>query len=176
MGLQSQTKKILFIAMLALTFVSAGCAGNVYSNVFNDQNSPNVKNFDATADVSYNATKKAVLLQNFKIEKEDIQGKSLTAVRYFEDGKDSTVLTININVMDAGQGKSTVYASAVQHREVVRVTTDRTFFGLVPVGSTATKTKQNEKTIEDTAFYEKLFAEIEKELPVSLLRRRKKEP
>ena len=166
MGLQSQMQKILFIAMLALAFVSAGCAGDVYNKVFNETgDSPNVKSFDAAADVSYNAAKKAVLLQNFKIEKEDAQGKSFTAVRYFEDGKDSTVLDINVNVMDAGQGKSAVYASAVQYREVVRVTTDRTFFGLVPVGSTATKTKQNEKTVEDAAFYEKLFAAIEKELP-----------
>jgi hypothetical protein len=38
--------------------------------------------------------------------------------------------------------------------------------GLVPAGSGATKVKQEEKTIEDKDFYNKLFAALEKELGI----------
>ncbi|HYA90617.1 MAG TPA: DUF2242 domain-containing protein [Thermodesulfobacteriota bacterium] len=112
------------------------------------------------------AGKRAVLNQNFRIEREDLQARSFTAARYFEKGKDSVVVTVNANVIAAGKDKSTVYASATQHVEKVRVKTDRALLGLVPAGSEATKVKQEERTIEDKDFYNKLFVSLEKELSI----------
>jgi len=106
------------------------------------------------------------LSQNFRIEKEDLQTKSFTAARYFEDGKGSIVLTVNVNVIATGKYNATVYTSAVQHVEKVRTKIDRTFLGLIPVGSEATKVKQEEKTVEDTEFYKKFFEAIEKEIKI----------
>ena len=60
---------------------------------------PNVRTFNSSVDNCYLAAKRAVLSQNFRIEKEDLQAKSFTAARYFEDGKDSIVLTANANVI-----------------------------------------------------------------------------
>ena len=106
-----------------------------------------MRTFNASVENCYLAAKRAVLSQNFRIEKEDLQAKSFTAARYFEDGKDSIVLTANVNIIASGKDKATIYVSAVQHVEKVRTKTDRTFFGLIPVGSEATKVKQEERTI-----------------------------
>jgi len=154
------------LTMFLMAVLITGCATSGYKNVFNDENSPNVKTFHVLPDDCYIASKRAVLSQNFRIEREDLQARSFTAARYFEDGKDTIVVTINANVIAAGKDKSTVYASATQHVEKVRVKTERTLLGLVPAGSEATKVKQEERTIEDKDFYNKLFAALEKELGI----------
>jgi hypothetical protein len=158
--------------MMALIFIiaaaaMAGCGtADVHKKVFNDEKGPNIKTLAASGDVCYLATKRAVLSQNFRIEKEDAQVSSFTAAKYFEDGKDSIVLTINVNIIAAGKDNSTIYASAVQHVEKVRVKTDRALLGLLPVGSEATKVNQEERTVEDRDFYNKLFTAIDKELKI----------
>ncbi len=155
-------KKIILLLLLIMPLV--GCAGNAYKKVFADgSNDLNVRNFNVPPDISYIAAKRAVLNQNFRIEKEDVQARSFTAARYFEDGRDSIVVTINVNVMPSGKDKSTVYASATQHVDKVRVKVDRTLLGLLPIGSEATRVQQEKRTIEDRDFYEKFFAAIEKE-------------
>ena len=155
------------IISFILAFLLSACGGaEVYKNVFNKDGGPNVKAFNASVDNCYLATKRAVLSQNFRIEKEDLQAKSLTAARYFEDGKDSTVLTVNANVIAAGSDKATIYINAVQHVEKVRTKTQSTFFGLIPIGSEATKTKQEERTVEDMDFYKKFFEAVEKEIKI----------
>ena len=155
------------IVFLLLILLLSACGGSqVYKDVFNKDGGPNVKTFNASVDACYLAAKKAVLSQNFRIEKEDLQAKSFTAARYFEDGKDSTVLTVNANVIAAGSDKATIYISAVQHVEKVRTKVDRTFFGLIPIGSEATKVKQEERTVEDVEFYKKFFDAVEKEIKI----------
>lgn len=151
----------LFIILIFLIFA---CTPQVYKDVFNTENGPNVKSFNASVDNCYLAAKRAVLSQNFRIEKEDLQAKSFTAARYFEDGKDSIVLTINANVIAAGKDNATIYISAVQHVEKVRVKIDRALLGLLPVGSEATKVKQEERTVEDLEFYKKFFDAVEREI------------
>ena len=157
-------RRILFLLFIFL--LSACGSPQVYKDVFNKDGGPNVKVFNASVDNCYLATKRAVLSQNFRIEKEDLQAKSFTAARYFEDGKDSTVLTVNANVIAAGSDKATIYISAVQHVEKVRTKIDRTFFGLIPIGSEATKVKQEERTVEDVEFYKKFFDAVEKEIKI----------
>ena len=159
-------KRFFFLPIILILFLSACGGPQVYKDVFNKDGGPNVKAFNASVDNCYLATKRAVLSQNFRIEKEDLQAKSLTAARYFEDGKDSIVLTVNANVIAAGSDKATIYISAVQHVEKVRTKVDRTFLGLIPVGSEATKVKQEERTIEDEEFYKKFFEAVEKEIKI----------
>ncbi len=100
------------------------------------------------------------------MKKEDLQAKSFAAARYFEDGKDSIVLTVNANVIAAGSDKATIYINSVRYVEKVRTKVDRTFLGLIPVGSEATKVKQEERTIEDVEFYKKFFEAVEKEIKI----------
>ncbi|MBU4320290.1 MAG: DUF2242 domain-containing protein [Thermodesulfovibrionales bacterium] len=156
--------KIIASLFIILIFLSACGSPQVYKDVFNKDGGPNVRTFNASVEDCYLAAKRAVLSQNFRIEKEDLQAKSFTAARYFEDGKDSIVLTANANIIAAGKDKATIYVSAVQHVEKVRTKTDRTFFGLIPVGSEATKVKQEERTVEDAEFYKKFFDAVEKEI------------
>ncbi|MCL4537293.1 MAG: DUF2242 domain-containing protein [Nitrospirae bacterium] len=158
--------KRIFFSCVFIFFLSACGGSEVYKDVFNKDGGPNVKAFNESVDNCYLAAKRAVLSQNFRIEKEDLQAKSFTAARYFEDGKDSTVLTVNANVIATGNDKATIYISAVQHVEKVRTKVDRTFLGLIPVGSEATKVKQEERTIEDEEFYKKFFEAVEKELKI----------
>ncbi|MCL5061715.1 MAG: DUF2242 domain-containing protein [Nitrospiraceae bacterium] len=158
-------KKIFFLLVM-LIFFSSCSSPQVYKDVFNTDDGPNVKAFNASVDNCYLAAKRAVLSQNFRIEKEDLQSKSFTAARYFEDGKDSTVLTVNANVIAAGSDKATIYINAVQHVEKIRTKTQSTFFGLIPIGSEATKTKQEERTVEDVEFYKKFFEAVEKEIKI----------
>lgn len=168
-GEMRKNKTIKFITVLIFliaVMAVSGCATDAYKNVFNNEKSPNIKTFAASVDDCYLATKRVVLSQNFRIEKEDAQAKSFTSAKYFEDGKDSIVLTINANVIAAGKDKSTIYVSAVQHVEKVRVKTDRALLGLLPVGSEATKVKQEERTLEEEDFYNKLFTALDKELKI----------
>jgi len=158
--------KIIASLFVILLFLSACGGPQVYKDVFNTDSGPNVRTFSASVDACYLAVKKAILTQNFRIEKEDPQAKSFTAARYFEDGKDSIVLTLNANVISAGSDKATIYISAVQHVEKVRTKVDRTFFGLIPIGSEATKVKQEERTVEDLEFYKKFFEAVEKEIKI----------
>jgi hypothetical protein len=158
--------KIIVSLFLILIFLSACGGPQVYKDVFNTDSGPNVRTFNVSVDTCYLAAKRAVLSQNFRIGKEDLQAKSFTAARYFEDGKDSTVLTVNANVIATGNDKATIYASAVQYVDKVRTKTDRTFFGLIPVGSEATKVKQEERTGEDVEFYKKFFEAVEKGIKV----------
>jgi hypothetical protein len=158
-------KRIVF-SFILIFFLSACGGPEVYKDVFNKDGGPNVRAFNASVDNCYLAAKRAVLSQNFRIEKEDLQAKSLTAARYFEDGKDSTVLTINANVIAAGSDKATIYINAVQHVEKIRTKTQSTFFGLIPIGSEATKTKQEERTVGDEDFYKKFFEAVEKEIKI----------
>ena len=159
-------KRIVFLPIILFIFLSACGSQQVYKDVFNTDGGPNVRTFNASVDTCYLAAKRAVLSQNFRIEKEDLQAKSFTAARYFEDGKDSTVLTVNANVIAAGSDKATIYINAVQHVEKVRTKTQSTFFGLIPIGSEATKTKQEERTVEDVEFYKKFFEAVEKEIKI----------
>lgn len=156
-------RKILFLLPILLVFA---CSPQVYKDVFNTDSGPNVRTFNVSVDTCYLAAKRAVLSQNFRIEKEDLQAKSFTAARYFEDGKDSTVLTVNANVIAAGNDKATIYASAVQHVDKVRIKTDRALLGLLPVGSEATMVKQEERTVEDAEFYKKFFESVEREIKI----------
>jgi hypothetical protein len=149
---------------MTLTLLSACGSPQVYKDVFNKDGGPNVRTFNASVDTCYLAAKRAVLSQNFRIEKEDLQSKSFTAARYFEDGKDSIVLTVNANVIAAGNDKATIYISAVQHVEKVRVQSERFLF--IPIGSQATKVKQEERTVEDEEFYKKFFEAVEKEIKI----------
>ncbi|MDP2681800.1 MAG: DUF2242 domain-containing protein [Deltaproteobacteria bacterium] len=158
-------RRILFLLPILLLFA---CSRQVYKDVFNTDTWPNVRTFNTSVENCYIATKRAVLSQNLRVEKEDLEAKSFTAARYFEDGKDSTVLTVNANVLASGNDKATIYISAVQHVEKVRVKTDRLglSLGLIPVGSEATKVKQEERTVEDAEFYKKFFDAVEKEIKV----------
>lgn len=159
-------KRVYFL-LLIFVFLSA-CTPKVYKNLFNTDSGPNVKTFNAPVDTCYLAAKRAVLSQNLGIEKEDLQAKSFTAARYFEDGKDSIVLSINANVIATGNDNATIYISAVQYVEKVRVKTDRLglSLGLIPVGSEATKVKQEERTVEDVEFYKKFFEAVEREIKI----------
>jgi len=157
-------KRFPFLPLILFIFLST-CAGpQVYKDVFNKDGGPNT--FNAFVDTCYLAAKGAVLSQNFRIEKEDLQAKSFTAARYFEDSKDSIVLTVNANVIASGNNKATIYISATQHVEKVRTKTQSTFFGLIPISSENTKTKQEERTVEDVDFYKKFFEAVEKEIKI----------
>lgn len=152
------TTAVMIFVILAL----AGCGGNAYEKVFNDDQTINARTFNASAEDCYLACKRAVLDQNFTIESDDAQGKAFKAIKYFPSGKDSTVLEISINIM--GSDRPKVYANAVQYVDKVRTTTQTTMLGLVPIGSSATKVKQNEESIEDKDFYNRFFASVDKEL------------
>lgn len=147
-----------FLLILALT----GCGGNAYEKVFNNDQTINARTFSASAEDCYLACKKAVLDQNFTIEADDAQLKAFRAIKYFPSGKDSTVLEMSINII--GSERPKVYANAIQYVDKVRTTTQTTLLGLVPIGSSATKTKQNEESIEDKDFYNRFFASVEKAL------------
>lgn len=71
---------------------------------------------------------------------------------------------MNINVLQNEPDRSTVFISAMHYENIIRTTTQTTLFGLVPIGSTATTSKQNEKSITDKRFFEKFFNELSKEL------------
>ena len=156
-------RRYLYAAALGLALLAlAGCGGNAYERVFNNDQTINARSFNASSEDCYLAAKRAVLDQDFTIEAEDSQARDFKAIRYFPSGKDSTVLEMSINVI--GSDKTKIYASAIQYVDKVRTKTQTTLLGLVPIGSSATKVKQNEESIEDKDFYNRFFEAVEKEL------------
>lgn len=67
-------KRIVFLSLVLL--LSACSSPQVYKDVFNKDGGPNVRTFKASVDTCYLAVSRAVLSQNFRIEKEDSQAKT----------------------------------------------------------------------------------------------------
>ncbi len=156
-----QNKFVLIV--LFLTIFLSSCATNPYKSALNST-IDNSKTFDVSAQKSYLAAKSVLLKRGFLIEKDEPNTFSFIATRYFPSGKDSTVVVVNINVIQNSQDKSTVFISAMQYENVIRTTTQTTLFGLVPIGSTATTSKQSEKSITDKQFFDTFFKELSNEL------------
>ncbi|MDA8085196.1 MAG: hypothetical protein M0Z75_00665 [Nitrospiraceae bacterium] len=138
-------------AVLCLLLLSvSGCGGNAYQKVFvngGGSQTFNTRTFKASPDDCYAAAKKVALSHNFAIEKEDPQERSFTAIRYFPDGKDSTVLEISVTVM--GAANPAIYCNAIQY---------------IDKAGSAAQVRQSERTVSDWKFYDKFFASVEKEL------------
>lgn len=155
--------KFNLLLILFLTIFLVSCATNPYKTALNSS-IDNSKTFDVSPSKIYLASKAVLLKRGFIIEKEEPNAFNFVASRYFPSGKDSTVVIVNINVLQNEPNKSTVFISAMQYENVIRTTTQTTLFGLVPIGSTATTSKQNEKSITDKKFFETFFNELSKEL------------
>ncbi|MGC8790853.1 MAG: DUF2242 domain-containing protein [Desulfurella sp.] len=151
------------LLMLIFTIFIASCATNPYKTSLNST-IDNSKTFDTSAQKCYLASKAVLLKRGFLIEKDEPNAFSFVATRYFPSGKDSTVVVVNINVLQNSQNKSTVFISAMQYENVIRTTTQTTLLGLVPIGSTATTSKQSEKSITDKQFFDTFFKELSNEL------------
>jgi hypothetical protein len=67
--------KKIFFSLIFLTFLSACGGQQVYKDVFNTGKGPNVRTFNASGDTCYLAAKRAVLSQNFRVEKRGFAGK-----------------------------------------------------------------------------------------------------
>lgn len=153
----------LSLLMLIFAIFLSSCATNPYKSALNST-IDNSKTFDISAQKSYLAAKSVLLKRGFLIEKDKPNAFSFIATRYFPSGKDSTVVVVNINVLQNAQDKSTVFISAMQYENVIRTTTQTTLLGLVPIGSTATTSKQSEKSITDKQFFDTFFKELSNEL------------
>ena len=159
---------LLTMAVLCCVLASACAEIRTYDNAFtaDDANSPNVRTFAAAPDALYGAVSRAIMMDNFRIEKDD--GRALVAGKYFTDGDKTIALAISLTVKEAGNGKSTIYASAVQSVNKIRVRNEYFHLLIIPTpiktSSQATRTKEEEKTIDDVAFYARLFKSVEKEL------------
>ena len=69
-------KRFLFLPVILISLFSACGSPQVYKDVFNTEGGPNVRTFNASVENCYLAAKRAVLSQNFRIEKEDLQERS----------------------------------------------------------------------------------------------------
>ena len=78
------------------------------------------------------------------------------------------IATISVAVREAEAGQSSIYATAVQSVNKLRVKNE--YFSIliistpIKTGSQATQTKAQERTIDDPEFYARFFKAIEKEL------------
>ena len=172
-------KKRKRVSALILVLVSAlmlsGCGGIAkYNDVFrsSDVNAPNIKTFTASPENLYMAACRALLADNFRIEKED-PGKSVIAAKYWTEDKKMVQLAIAVNVLPAGEGKATAYASAVQ--SVNEAETNSNYFHIpifiglsiptpIKTGSTITSAQEQEKTVKNVAFYRRLFKAVGRQL------------
>ena len=171
-------KRGFLLCIMAFVTLMIGACSKMrsYNDEFNpNSNLPNVRTFNVDADSLYAAAIRAVLLYNFRVEKEDPAARNFMAARYSPADDDKTVvLTLSINVMQSGNDKSTIYGSAVQFLEKLRVNSNyfHVPLGVISVptpiktGSTATNTKEKEETVDDAAFYSRLFQVVEKELTI----------
>lgn len=141
----SRLAGLAIVAMGLLFLCLSGCGGNAYekANFKDNGQSINTRFFQASPNRCYLAAKKVALGNNFTIEKEDPRTKTFTATRYFADGKDSTVLSLNISVI--GTGTPSIYCNAVQ------------YVNKVTGGATV---RQSEVSVNDWRFYNKFFAAV----------------
>jgi len=162
--------RIATLTMVVLCCVLLGACAEIrtFDNAFtaDDAKRPNVRTFAAAPDALYTAVSRAILTDNFRIEKDD--GKALAASKYFTEDDKAITLAISLIVKDAGNGRSTIYASTVQSVSKVRVKNEYLHLLIIPTpiktSSQATQTKEEERTIEDVAFYDRLFKSVEQKL------------
>ncbi|MDA8090274.1 MAG: DUF2242 domain-containing protein [Nitrospiraceae bacterium] len=165
----------VMILLVIAAFMLSACAGVAkYNDVFQSsgQNAPNIRTFSATPDNLYSASCRALLADNFRIEKQDT-GKSVIAAKYWTEGKKMIQLAIAVNVLPEGTEKATAYASAIQSVNESDVNSNYfhipIFIGLsvptpIKTGSTITSAQEEEKTVKNAAFYNRFFKAVEREL------------
>ena len=165
---------VMVLFVITVLMLSA-CAGvSKYNDVFksSDENAPNIKTFAATPQNVYSAACRALMADNFRIEKQDI-GKSVIGAKYWTQGKKMIQLAIEVNVLPIGDGRTTAYASAVQSVNEADVASN--FFhlpipllGAIPTpiktGSTITSAQKEEATVKNDAFYRRFFKAVGREL------------
>lgn len=159
-------KRILLI-VLSVLFL-CGCATPAHKRVFNQESGFNKRTYEVSLEVCWQAVSRVVLGQGFSLEREDSQRGFLQASRYFQQGKRTTTLIIQINLKTESEEKTTVYLTAVETAEKVYVRGESVplLFGLIslPRGQEAKEIKEGTKTVEDRQFYERFFKAVEKEI------------
>jgi len=167
--------RITWFSSLLILILTA-CAEvevHTYDDAFKSEGGPYVRDFAASAEDLYAAASRAVLGNNFRIEKEDAGRRNFVAAKYTTDGDKTVVLAVSVYVKDEGNGKSIAFTSAVQTVNKTRITYSYFYLPLIALisiqtpirsGSTATTTKEEEKTVDNPDFYSRLFKSIDNEL------------
>jgi hypothetical protein len=161
-------KKSIFLITFCISLLSACGGPAVYKDVFNTEMGHNVRTFNASIESCWLAANRAVLSQNFKVEKQDDKNHTLEAVKYFQDGKRMISLVMNVSMVSAGENKTTIYANASQFVEKVDSSTKWIYLLIIPipVGSESKNIKEGASTVEDEEFYRRFFDAVERELKI----------
>lgn len=157
------------LSFMLSVFLAAGCVTPVYKEVFSDKSSCNSRQFPVDKDALYRATLRTICARNFIIEKESQGDGFILAKRPFQRGKRTYILVLQASVSPDGKEKTTLYLNALQTAERYYVADHTRFFlWIVPLpgggGKEGTTIKEGEKIIEDKAFYQNFFVEIEEEI------------
>lgn len=163
-----------FACVLFFVFFLSGCATfSPSEEVFKEKANINSRTYDAPVNACFDTLKQVVLKKNFSLASEDKEVKRLQATRYFQKGRRSIVIVLNVNLQSPGENKTTVYLNAVQTTEKLYSQSHTRFFlGLIPLpgggGESAERLKEGEITVEDQKFYEGFFDEIRDEIMKSM--------
>lgn len=162
--------------MLVLVCIAglSACAGPKYA--FQKENfeakGPFDHHFNASKQVVYQAMKRVALRQGFAIERDSEPDSAIVVSKQYQEGNLNTLLTLSGLVMGGGKTADAWIAAqevALKSNEARQTASVGLGLGLsipIPTGTTTTLTKERGETVMDKVFYEKIYAAIDREIPL----------
>lgn len=162
-------RKVLLIICLAL--FAAGCSSTkyVYKEITQDKDPYNSRTFQCSSAELLTAIERMVLSKKLSLETEDKAAGTLTAFRKFTRGSQTVVVVVQAKIISSTEKEQQLFLNGIQttERNYVQDKT-RFFLWLVPLpgggGKQVTTSKEADVFIEDKAWYQDLFNEIQKNL------------
>ncbi len=148
-----------------------GCGGpSAHRRVF--QGGADVRNsrvYATGTETCWTALMRAALSLNFGVDQQDPERRSLQASRYFKEGGRTTRITLKASLQPVGEGRTTLYVTAVQATERLYARSHRRFFlWVIPLpgggGTEASRVREGEWTVDDRQFYDAFFQTVQREL------------
>jgi len=159
---------LFFILFVPLIY---GCSSTryTYRQIEEDKDPFTSHRFQCTLPVLHKAVTEVLLTKKFAIDHEDAVNGTLTGSRYFTHGYQKTVVVVQSKILSKNDNEQQLFLNGVQTTDRNYVA-DRTrfFLFIIPLpgggGKEVTESKESEFVINDKAFYDDLFKNIQQAL------------
>ncbi len=158
------------LGLIILVLLCSSCSSTqLYKEVMKDSEAFNSKSYNVSQDVLLPAVVETFMLKKFIIENEEPDQGLITGTRYFNRGKNNSIIALQAKFIKRSDQRTTIFLNAVETTEKNFVQDKTRFFlFLVPLpgggGKQASTMKESEKIVEDKEFYDILFALIDKKM------------
>ncbi|RJX31782.1 MAG: DUF2242 domain-containing protein [Oxalobacter sp.] len=161
-----------FLAILVIGLSACSSTKQAFLRETFDSKGPFDRHYPASKQVVYESMKRVALRQGFSIEQNNNKELTIVVSKQYQEGELNTLLTIS-GLVTGSDAHADAWVAAQEVTLKNHIATQTASVGLgfglslpVPTGKVSTLSKERGETIMDKTFYQKIFAAIEKEIPV----------